>query len=287
MSKRILSALGLIIYVFLLLKVLVLKDLPLIRIGHLMFDFGGTHEGKANWVPFKTILFYLMGSRGLLIGGINILGNIVLLIPFGFLLPLVYRSLTNIKAFIIFSAFCLMIEAIQAYLKIGIFDIDDVILNLLGCMIGYWTYKYLPAAWRYLKQNKFVMSIVLLVISTVLFLFIQFVIDLYNTPAPDPNLIQKMRAMDQQEDSTSTGKDLCNGTGGTGAILRVEKDHFKLKRRDGKEELIYVSGDTEIMTSSGKTTLSELKTGQRVTIVTGPDDHGKMVAAAVLVCTIN
>ena len=287
MSKRIISALGLIIYVILLLKVLVLKDLPLIRIGHLMFDFGGTHEGSANWVPFKTILFYLMGSRGLLIGGINILGNIVLLIPLGFLLPLVYRTLTNNKALIIFSAFCLMIEGVQAYLKIGIFDIDDVILNLLGCMIGYWTYRYLPAAWRYLKQNKFLLSVVVLVISIVLFLSIQFVIDLYNTPAPDPDLIQKKRAMDQQEDSTSTGKDLCNGTGGTGSILSIGKDHFKLKRRDGKEELIYVYGDTEIMTSNGKAILSDLKAGQRVTIVTGPDDHGKMVAAAVLVCTIN
>jgi hypothetical protein len=69
--------------------------------------------------------------------------------------------------------------------------------------------------------------------------------------------------------------------------LSVEKDHFKLKRRDGKEEMIYVTGDTEIMISNGKTTLSELKIGQRVTIVTGPDDHGKMVAAAVLVCKIN
>lgn len=287
MKKNLLFVFLLIIYTALLLKILVLKDLPLIRLGHLMFNFGGTQEGTANWVPFKTILFYLMGSRGLLIGGINILGNIVLLIPLGFLLPQVYRTLPNNKALIIFSAFCLMIEAIQAYSKIGIFDIDDVILNLLGCMIGYWAYRYLPAAWKCLKQNKFVLSMILLVISAVLFLFIQFVTDLYNTPAPDPDLVQKMRAMDQQEDATSTGKDLCNGTGGTGAILRVEKDHFKLKRRDGKEEMIYVTSDTEIMTSNGRETLSELKTGQRVTIVTGPDDHGKMVAAAVLVCTIN
>ena len=287
MKKNWLTVSLLLIYTALLFKVLVFKDLPMIRIGHLMFDFGGTHEGAANWVPFKTILFYLMGSRGLLIGGINILGNIILLIPLGLLLPLVYRRLTNNKALIIFSAFCLMIEGVQAYLKIGIFDIDDVILNLLGCMIGYWTYRYLPAAWRYLKQNKFVLSMVVLVISTILFMSIQFVIDLYNTPAPDPNLVQKMRAMDQQKDSTSTGKDLCNGTGGTGAILGVEKDHFKLKRRDGKVEMIYVTGDTEILTSEGKATLSNLKAGQRVTIVTGPDDHGKMVAAAVLVCTIN
>ncbi|MEY4335616.1 MAG: hypothetical protein RLZZ45_535 [Bacteroidota bacterium] len=287
MKKKILVTSLLLLYTALLFKVLVLKDLPLIRIGHLMFNFGGTQEGTSNWIPFKTILFYLMGSRGLLIGGINILGNIVLLIPLGFLLPLVVRSLTNNKALIIFSAFCLMIEGLQTYLKIGIFDIDDVILNLLGCMIGYWAYRYLPAAWRYLKQNKFVLSIVVLVISIVLFFSIQFVTDLYNTPAPDPDLVQKMRAKSQQEDSTLTGKDLCNGTGGTGVILSVEKDHFKLKRRDGKEEMIYVTGDTEIMTSNGKATLPELKAGQRVTIVTGPDDHGKMVAAAVLVCTIN
>ncbi|NBO50277.1 MAG: hypothetical protein EBU80_11280 [Chitinophagia bacterium] len=157
MKKKMIATSLLLLYTTLLFKVLVLKDLPLIRIGHLMFNFGGTQEGTSNWIPFKTILFYLMGSRGLLIGGINILGNIVLLIPLGFLLPLVVRSLTNNKALIIFSAFCLMIEGLQTYLKIGIFDIDDVILNLLGCMIGYWAYRYLPAAWRYLKQNKFVL----------------------------------------------------------------------------------------------------------------------------------
>ncbi len=57
----------------------------------MMFNFGGTQSGSPNYIPFKTILPYLTGRGGLLIAAINIIGNIVLLIPTGFLIPFVYR----------------------------------------------------------------------------------------------------------------------------------------------------------------------------------------------------
>ena len=288
MNKKWIGAMLLVGYTALLFKVLVLKDLPMIRIGHLMLNFGGTQAGEGNLIPFKTILPYLMGKMGLLIGGINILGNIALLIPIGYLLPFVFHRLTTKKALIIALAFCLLIECIQAILKIGIFDIDDVILNGLGFMIGYWFYRWIPAIWMYLIKNKFAMMIVLGMIGTVIYLCIHFILDLQKPIGPGPGELNHHERNEgrQKQHSAEDPKDLCGGTGGTGAISKLEKDHFVLKRRDGKEEVIYFTNETKILTSKGAIEKSELKTGTRATIVTGPDVDGRKTAEAVLVCMI-
>jgi glycopeptide antibiotics resistance protein len=119
---------------------MVFKDLPTIRVGHLMFNFGGIETGEANLIPFKTILPYVLGYKGLLIAGINIVGNIALLVPVGFLVPFVYRSITWRTSLALAVAAGLAIEGMQVLLSVGIFDIDDVILNGLGVLVGYGVY---------------------------------------------------------------------------------------------------------------------------------------------------
>jgi glycopeptide antibiotics resistance protein len=151
-KKHLVSTLLLIAYSLLLIKIMVFKDLPVVRIGPLMFRFGGTHDGPANLVPFKTILLYLFGGQGLIIGGLNIVGNIVLLVPVGFLLPLIFRNITWKKMLAIAVASGLLIEGMQVVLHVGIFDIDDVILNGLGVMIGYWTFLILM---NWMRSGKF------------------------------------------------------------------------------------------------------------------------------------
>ena len=122
-------------YCLLLIKVMVFKDVPLIRIGVLMLNFGGTHDGPPNFIPFKTILPYLIGEKGLLIGAINIVGNIILLVPVGLLVPFVFPAV-HLKKSILFAVFSgLLIEGMQTLLHVGIFDIDDVILNGLGYLM--------------------------------------------------------------------------------------------------------------------------------------------------------
>lgn len=133
----------LIAYCAILIKVMVFKDLPIIRIGHLMFRFGGTQAGEANFVPFKTIWPYLRGDKGWLIAGLNLLGNIALLVPVGFLVPFVYRNMTWKKSLALAFAAGLAIEGMQELLRVGIFDIDDVILNGLGVVVGYWVFTML------------------------------------------------------------------------------------------------------------------------------------------------
>ena len=94
MKKTVLSTFLLIAYCAILIKVMVFKDIPPIRVGSLILNFAGTNAGHGpNFVPFRTILPYLLGFKGWIIAGINLVGNIALLVPIGFLAPLVGFSL--------------------------------------------------------------------------------------------------------------------------------------------------------------------------------------------------
>jgi glycopeptide antibiotics resistance protein len=140
MKKRLISIFILIAYSAILLKVMVFKDVQLFKIGSLKINFGGSHAGPPNFIPFKTILPYLLGEKGLLIACINLVGNIILLVPIGFLVPFIHQTLTWKKMLILAIAAGFTIEGLQALLRVGIFDIDDILLNGLGVMIGYWTF---------------------------------------------------------------------------------------------------------------------------------------------------
>ena len=84
----------------------------------------------------------------------NIIGNLILLIPFGILLPCIFRSVRSFKNVLAICVFCsALIELIQFFLRqIGTFrtvDIDDLILNTIGGMLGWVIYakiihRYFP-----------------------------------------------------------------------------------------------------------------------------------------------
>ena len=95
-----------------------------------------TYGDGNNLIPFKEILRYKLGSR---LFFKNVVGNVILFIPYG-----IFASLfTKVKR--PFSALCLIffasctVEVTQ--LLIGrVFDIDDIILNVIGGFIGYLIY---------------------------------------------------------------------------------------------------------------------------------------------------
>ena len=73
----------------------------------------------------------------------NVVGNIVIFIPLGTYLSLFKndkRVITNLLFIFIVSLF---VEIIQGLLGIGASDIDDIILNCLGGLIGILGYKFL------------------------------------------------------------------------------------------------------------------------------------------------
>lgn len=90
----------------------------------------------ANFIPLKTILIYLNGEPTWNIAFRNIFGNIVLFMPLGVFISLLYKF--KLKGVIIVALFVsLIIESTQALFNIGIFDIDDILLNILGTLSGY------------------------------------------------------------------------------------------------------------------------------------------------------
>ena len=65
-------------------------------------------------------------------------GNILLFVPAGWLLPKIFKQM---QRFFPFVATCLLsivfVETFQLFTLLGHFDVDDIILNLFGMMIGY------------------------------------------------------------------------------------------------------------------------------------------------------
>ena len=79
----------------------------------------------------------------------NILGNILLFLPFGLITPYIFKELKNLKSMLITSLIisCSIetIQLIEYILSISentrITDINDIILNVLGSFIGFYILK--------------------------------------------------------------------------------------------------------------------------------------------------
>lgn len=72
---------------------------------------------------------------------LNIGGNVIGFIPFGFFLPVLKRRFRKgWKIGIMGFLLSLFIETLQLYWKVGSFDVDDLLLNTIGVIIGYWIF---------------------------------------------------------------------------------------------------------------------------------------------------
>lgn len=94
--------------------------------------FQDDNIGTSNFIPFKEITRYDVTSR---IFFKNIIGNILLFMPFGLFVTAYLKSKTVYPGLIITFISSVSVEVIQ--LMIGrTFDVDDIILNVLGGVIG-------------------------------------------------------------------------------------------------------------------------------------------------------
>lgn len=89
-----------------------------------------------NFIPFKEIMRYNITSR---LFFKNVLGNMIMFLPFGFFVSFYLKSeKITLPLFLILIA-SISIEIVQ--LLIGrVFDVDDIILNILGGLLGYGIY---------------------------------------------------------------------------------------------------------------------------------------------------
>lgn len=99
-------------------------DINIVRLSPLISTFSFVKET----ILLKTII-------------INVFGNIIMFAPFGFL-GIVFPKLNDFKTLIInFLSAIIIIESLQYFTRLGVFDIDDIILNTIGVAIGFWIYR--------------------------------------------------------------------------------------------------------------------------------------------------
>ena len=262
MKKNLLPTFILVAYCAILIKVMVFKDIPTIRAGGLMLNFAGTNTGHGpNFVPFKTIVPYLLGWKGWIIAGINLAGNIALLVPIGFLVPFIRRNMTWQTALAIGFASGLSIELMQTVLRVGIFDIDDVILNALGVVLGYWAFAILA---RWIRERSY--RTITIAAMTTAAAAVAFYAGVVYPMTHQPLNVPPDAAVGQAEPGDN-GRDLCGGTGGLGQIVSVANHMMTIQRNDGLVQALALTDRTTIKTSAGLAAESDLKTGDRVTVV--------------------
>ena len=83
----------------------------------------------------------------------NLVGNSLVFVPFGFLLPYVWKKAGSFWVMLLNAViFVLGIEVFQLFSAFGAFDVDDIILNCLGAVWGYLFYLIVEAIRR--KRNR-------------------------------------------------------------------------------------------------------------------------------------
>jgi len=135
---RIFSRIAFIVYMVILVYFLLLSD-----------GFGRTirrNEFHYNLVPFVEIIRFwkyrdVIGFESVFI---NLVGNVIAFIPFGALIRWVINH--TVKWYLVMGYTCLFslsVELLQLVAKVGSFDVDDLILNTLGGLLGYVVYYIL------------------------------------------------------------------------------------------------------------------------------------------------
>lgn len=139
-----------ICYILLLIKILFLSRISLLE----LLNGQRTLFRSINLIPSHSIIEYISGSSVVIkkFAFSNVVGNIVIFIPLGTYLALFKKDKRVLPNLLFIFIVSLFVEIIQGVLGIGTADIDDIILNCLGGLIGILGYKFLLFILRYEKK---------------------------------------------------------------------------------------------------------------------------------------
>ena len=117
------------------------------RIQPLIFDIATAFPFRVNLIPFVNLFDY-DNKRDLLL---NVIGNVAMFIPSGIVLPIVYKRLDTFGRVLVAGAgISLCIEIIQLPFRVRATDIDDLVLNTVGVIVGYGLYSLI----QYVRRIK-------------------------------------------------------------------------------------------------------------------------------------
>ena len=109
------------VYLFCLTLVAILTATGIPAVDNLAFS------PKINPIPFVEISEY----------PVNYMLNVMLFVPFGFLLPVLWKKFEKMRFVLLFGAFfSLSIEIFQLF-NLRVTDIDDLLMNTVGAIVGY------------------------------------------------------------------------------------------------------------------------------------------------------
>ena len=104
-----------------------------------------------NLTLFKEIRRFILHRNllGYKVVLLNLVGNVAAFMPFGFIIPEVWDQFNNwytiaLQGFL----FSFSIEVIQLASRVGSFDVDDLLLNTLGALIGYFAFVLAKGVWN-------------------------------------------------------------------------------------------------------------------------------------------
>lgn len=132
--------------------------------------FQDINYGVSNLVPFKEIFRYDIGSAKFYK---NVIGNIVMFIPYGYFVSHYLKSKKMYLPALITLITSSTIEIVQRHSG-RVFDIDDIILNLVGGILGYLIYficKTLSSKLPSIFRNDTFINILVIIIIVLIILF--------------------------------------------------------------------------------------------------------------------
>lgn len=123
---------------------------------YMMFYASGREPSEISYIqhkPFITIQHFFndnnIDNQAFIV---NIFGNIFLFNPFGWL-GIIIKKFNRFVPITLFFLFAIStIESIQYFTGRGVADVDDVFLNTLGMLIGFFLFKY--ATWKNIANIK-------------------------------------------------------------------------------------------------------------------------------------
>lgn len=117
-------------------------------------ELGRTYSERTyhyNLIPFHEIRRFIVYRRilGWKAVVLNLWGNILAFLPFGFFLPIHSMRCQKFRYTAFYSfELSLSVELLQLVLKVGSFDVDDLLLNTVGGCLGFLVYTAVIHFWR-------------------------------------------------------------------------------------------------------------------------------------------
>ncbi len=146
-----------IIYILLLYELLTRSEL--------------NHNSGFNLAPFTEMFRYPIGSKGFYF---NVVGNIVMFIPFGYFISTYIKPKKMLPILLVSIISSTTVEFVQSCIGRS-FDVDDILLNAVGALIGFLLYVSFNAIKKFLPgifQNELFYNIISIIVLILMVIYV-------------------------------------------------------------------------------------------------------------------